>query len=1143
MNVNAWFDAAAAGKLEKLRALLAKHPEPDILGSNGQSPLHRAAEEGQAEALDLLIEAGYDVNKADDNGRTPLTQAAWLGQLEAARRLLAAGARAEGDPACNASPLMFAVHEGHAEIVDLLLAAGADVRRTTVEGGTALHRAAGQGKTALAGLLIDRGASVNAATTDGYTPLHLAIRQGKMGTVRLLIQRGADVNLKTADGRTPLLEAVLHGRTKFVKVFLDAKADPNVPVQCEDIFQPALARGVTPLMAAAHAGRLEIVEMLLAAGANPSAADDRGRTALDIAEREGHAEVIDRIAAVAEPSKRRGKKASTPLGPRLVRSAAEGRADDVRKLLEQGANPNSRDPNPSEQGRTALIAAASEGRADCVRALLEAGARHDLATTTNQWLGPTETPLIAAARAGHAECVRALLGAGAEPDAPDDQGSTPLIEAARGGFAEVVALLLDAGADPMHRPPAGEGEGEGEDDREEPMDALSMAVSLGHAQVADLMLSRGVAPSPESIVLAAEQCDVGLIGALIGRGLGVNVAGAGGRTPLHAACAMAATVVEHDPDVEVIDQENERYLEVAAARQVAAVRFLLGEGADANARAVDRRTPLHAAASMESTVKYVHAKDPDGNCKHTSGEINTSPIVELLLEAGADPRIRDERGETPLMLAARVNPRWSTDPTPVIVALVRAGADPNAANAVGQTALVAPEADAVKVVRALIEAGADVNHRDAEGRTPLIHFASIAYGQLGMITALIDAGADVEMRDAQGRSAIDVADEQGAKKVVKRLQAAGATLDTSPHRLLLKAVDAGQLKKARAALEAGADPHHPFGATDAFARAIARRNGKLIALLLQRGADPNHSYPDCNDRTPLLIALESDREAYGADNTPSLAPALLAAGADPNIRNRKGWSPLAYAAWMRNKPLVDALKARGASVEGDPLATLFLEVLAMNERGDAPELASAVERVAAQTGERPRPIEWLPSARAFFVTAAEETEAAMREHDLPTVSRFGVEWNVLDAKAQALSESLRSELAPLGCTVIDAGRPIGCGPSGKFLVLLPTPDPFVALAACGPSPGGDYGEDGGLALPDVVHWFRTLSAEVPITIWGAGRDFVDVAFDREIGEEESRALADRIYTFCPDSVDQGAGTKAKLAARLRERRRVYFWWD
>ena len=34
-----------------------------------------------------------------------------------------------------------------------------------------------------------------------------------------------------------------------------------------------------------------------------------------------------------------------------------------------------------------------------------------------------------------------------------------------------------------------------------------------------------------------------------------------------------------------------------------------------------------------------------------------------------------------------------------------------------------------------------------------------------------------------------------------------------------------------------------------------------------------------------------------------------------------------------------------------------------------------------------------------------------------------------------------------------------------------------------------------------------------------------------------------LNAFCPDSVHQGAGTKAKLALLIREKGEIYFWWD
>jgi ankyrin repeat protein len=56
-------------------------------------------------------------------------------------------------------------------------------------------------------------------------------------------------------------------------------------------------------------------------------------------------------------------------------------------------------------------------------------------------------------------------------------------------------------------------------------------------------------------------------------------------------------------------------------------------------------------------------------------------MVELLLSAGADPNLGDDRGETPLTLAA-LNPLGSIN---VVRLLLRAGADPNHEYPLGQT--------------------------------------------------------------------------------------------------------------------------------------------------------------------------------------------------------------------------------------------------------------------------------------------------------------------------------------------------------------------------------------------------------------------------------------------------------------------------
>lgn len=114
---------------------------------------------------------------------------------------------------------------------------------------------------------------------------------------------------------------------------------------------------------------------------------------------------------------------SQSLGERINSYASECEHEVVQRLLDQGADPDSRE----EDGMT---------------------------------------PLLWAANSGCLETVRILLAAGADPNAVWDDGTTPLIEAVVGDsaaaieemhpiYAQIVELLLEAGADPSVEDPDG----------------------------------------------------------------------------------------------------------------------------------------------------------------------------------------------------------------------------------------------------------------------------------------------------------------------------------------------------------------------------------------------------------------------------------------------------------------------------------------------------------------------------------------------------------------------------------------------------------------------------------------------------------------------------------------------------------------
>ncbi len=147
-------------------------------------------------------------------------------------------------------------------------------------------------------------------------------------------------------------------------------------------------------------------------------------------------------------------------------------ASQLRELLAQGMDPNTRDPNGmpaiavavrresprafdillaapqldpdamNASGETALMLTALAGEVEASRKLLARGARVQQ---------PGWSPIHYAASGPSTEIARLLLDRGASVDALAPNGTTPLMLAARHAPEATVDLLLQRGADPRRR--------------------------------------------------------------------------------------------------------------------------------------------------------------------------------------------------------------------------------------------------------------------------------------------------------------------------------------------------------------------------------------------------------------------------------------------------------------------------------------------------------------------------------------------------------------------------------------------------------------------------------------------------------------------------------------------------------------------
>lgn len=311
-------------------------------------------------------------------------------------------------------------------------------------------------------------------------------------------------------------------------------------------------------------------------------------------------------------------------------------------------------------------------------------------------------------------------------------------------------------------------------------------------------------------------------------------------------------------------------IDAARSGDISALREAVG-ASDLNASDVDGTTALHWA---------VYNDDVEA--------------VDMLLQAGADPRASNRYGVRPLPLAA------TNGSAAIIERLLAAGADVNGRTLAGETPLMlAARAASREVVELLLAHGAEVNAVEPSHQQTALMWAAMT-DNAGAIRALIAAGADVSARSqspmpSRGRRAMGQGDDY-LPEMFKRTNGGPLNRTTMIDSMsaLLFAVRDGHIGASTALLDGGADVNDraPNGAT-ALHVAIINAHYELASLLVDRGADVNDNGPGW---TPLHQVARTPRTNFGrfpaAVPTGRVSPVdlarkLIASGADVNARMTK----------------------------------------------------------------------------------------------------------------------------------------------------------------------------------------------------------------------------------------------------------------
>ncbi|CAB0030574.1 unnamed protein product [Trichogramma brassicae] len=908
----------------------------DVKDTYGRTPLHLTLRHGRKKTAEWLLRRGANPNADDTDGLTCLHHIAirdddwtewFLGICNDIRRKVPIDVRdRSGD-----TPLQWAVRAKNEKVIESLLGRGASPSSANGKGLTSLHMIARRWDCAELGKAFLKICDekrlklpIDVKDEEGDTPLHLAVRYEHSEMIESLLRRGANPSLVNAKGRTPLHVASAGQDTNVETMELFFKMIDETGKTVDIHAREKL--GWTPLHLAAYHSQGQEVELLLRRGADLNLACNDGSTVLQlICDREKDDEFMELFFEYVKKVDRpielnaRGKGGSTPLHWALKKDKKRM----ARVLLSEGANPSLTDKN----GRTALhsICLLDERRDKELFVEIAEELRYRGRIDARDKSG--DTALHLALSNGKNLKASSLLIRGADPNLATAHGLTPLhlicqcsvvADYMVNEFFKIaedlnVKVLVDA-PDKMGNSP------------------LHLALSNGNKIKAEWLLRWGANP---------------------------NLVNGNGSTPLHVICNrkidddLAETFFEINEDIQqtvLVDAKDEcgrTPLHLAVARGSPKVtESLLRNGADPNVAGAKGSTPLHIVCKSDyggrdfaraffellaDTDQWVEidAVDNLGNAPlHLALTRERENAVEFLLRHTANPNLANAEGLTPLHIVCQgsldedrfldqffkiaeeenetviVDPRDKTGNTPLHLAL-RDGKK--------------------KKAETLLRRGADPNAANSEGSTCLHHIAARKIDDdltewFLVICDDIQRTVPVDVKNKSGDTPLHLALRADNKKTAKYLLERGADINltneegwTPLHIIAKRDKDDGWLEQffkivedIRQTVQIDARDH--FGNSPLHVALLCGTKA-TIESLLRKGADPNLAEKDGS--TPLHFIA---RREQGDDSVDMFFEIIedMRRAVEVDVQDDFGRTPLHLAVERGSPKVTEALLRNGA---------------------------------------------------------------------------------------------------------------------------------------------------------------------------------------------------------------------------------------
>ena len=328
------------------------------------------------------------------------------------------------------------------------------------------------------------------------------------------------------------------------------------------------------------------------------------------------------------------------------------------------------------------------------------------------------------------------------------------------------------------------------------------------------------------------------------------------------------------------------------------------------------------AGSVANDGKLVVAA-ADGQAFKITG-VNPPVVGDLTAESATEHIVHidwakwEEQGRAIKLTVATDHPKASAvsvmikRPITVTGAPTAPAATPRATPAAPTSPLVvaARAGDAAKVKELIALSGTNINEVDADtGRTAL-HWAS-RENRGEIVEILIIAKADVNAQDRTGKGPLTLAAESGSADATRRLIAAGASVvarDQIGGTPLTWGCGLGSAETVKLLLDAGADASvvDVNGLTPLiWAAGIGKP--ETVELILAKKPELNVKDGVTGD-TALMRAVRSGK--------PESVKMLIVAGADVNLPNKQGYSPVQLAALSGTADKVQMLLDAKADLNG-----------------------------------------------------------------------------------------------------------------------------------------------------------------------------------------------------------------------------------